>query len=375
MIATEDFYNVLIQNEISFFSGVPDSLLKSICAFLTDHVAPENNIISANEGGAIALAAGYHLATGKIPLVYMQNSGIGNAINPILSLVDKEVYSIPMLLMIGWRGEPGIKDEPQHIKQGEVTTRLLEAMDIPYEVLPEDYEKASILMEKSIKYIKENNAPLAFIIKKGLFEPYKLKKKLETSFEMNREDAVKTIVDALESDDIVISTTGKTSRELFEYREELGQDHHNDFLTVGSMGHASQIALGIALNKPDKSIYCFDGDGATLMHTGSLGVIGDLAPFNFKHIIFNNGAHDSVGGQATIAHNIDLPSIALGFNYKQVFVAEDRNSLIANFNKLKLSDGPVMLEIRINKGARKNLGRPTSSPIENKNNFMGLLKQ
>ena len=280
MIASEDFYNVLIQNDISFFSGVPDSLLKSICAFFTDQVSPENHIISANEGGAVALGTGYHLATGKIPLIYMQNSGIGNAINPLLSLVDKKVYNIPMLLMIGWRGEPGIKDEPQHIKQGEVTTELLKAMHIPFEILPEDYGKAKVIMEKSISYIKENNSPLAFIIRKGLFEPYQLKKKLETSFEMNREDAVKIIVDSLESDDIIISTTGKTSRELFEYRKELGQNHHNDFLTVGSMGHASQIALGIALNKPYKNIYCFDGDGATLMHTGSLGIIGDLAPKN-----------------------------------------------------------------------------------------------
>jgi phosphonopyruvate decarboxylase len=375
MIATEDFYNILIQNNISFFSGVPDSLLKSICAYFTDHVSPENNIISANEGGAVALAAGYHLATGKIPLVYMQNSGIGNAINPLLSLIDKKVYSIPVLLMIGWRGEPGIKDEPQHIKQGEVTISLLEAMKIPYEILPDDFGKARVIMEKSIENMKENNTPLAFIIRKGVFEPYQLKNKIETGFEMSREDAIKTVVDALTNDDIVVSTTGMTSRELFEYREELGQGHQNDFLTVGSMGHANQIALGIALNKPEKNIYCFDGDGAILMHTGSLGVIGDLAPKNYKHIIFNNGAHDSVGGQATIAHHIDLPAIALGFNYKAVFVAEDKNSLIASINKLKLADGPVLLEIKINKGARKDLGRPTSTPIENKDNFMGLLLQ
>ncbi len=375
MIATEDFYKVLTQNDISFFSGVPDSLLKSICAFFTDQVSPENHIISANEGGAVALGTGYHLATGKIPLVYMQNSGIGNAINPLLSLVDKKVYGIPMLLMIGWRGEPGFKDEPQHIKQGEVTIELLKAMDIPFEILPDDFGQAKEVIEKSIRYIKENNSPLAFIIKKGLFEPYQLKKKLETSFEMNREDAVKIIVDALGADDIIISTTGKTSRELFEYREELGQNHHNDFLTVGSMGHASQIALGIALNKPKMNIYCFDGDGATLMHTGSLGVIGDLAPKNYKHIIFNNGAHDSVGGQPTIAHEIDIPAIALGFNYREVFVAEDKNSLIVNIEKLRTADGPVLLEIKINKGARKDLGRPTSSPTENKDNFMGLLKQ
>jgi phosphonopyruvate decarboxylase len=375
MIASKEFYNVLVKNDISFFSGVPDSLLKSICAFLTDHVAPENNIISANEGGAVALAAGYHLATGKIPLVYMQNSGIGNAINPILSLIDEKVYSIPLLMMIGWRGEPGIKDEPQHIKQGEVTCGLLEAMDIPYVILPDDFGKAEMIIEKSISYVKENNCPFAFLIKKGLFEPYQLKKNIETDFEMNREEAVKIVVDMLNSNDIIVSTTGKTSRELFEYREELGQKHENDFLTVGSMGHASQIALGIALKKPHKNIYCFDGDGATLMHTGSLGVIGDLAAKNYKHIIFNNGAHDSVGGQATIAHHIDIPAIAAGFNYKEVIVATDKKGLISGMNRLKLADGPVLLEIKINKGARKDLGRPTTSPIENKENFMGLLMQ
>lgn len=375
MIAAEDFYNVLIQNDITFFSGVPDSLLKSICAYFTDNVPPESHIISANEGGAVALGAGYHLATGKIPLVYMQNSGIGNAINPLLSLVDRKVYGIPILIMVGWRGEPGIKDEPQHIKQGEVTTRLLEAMDIPYKILPDNYEKARTEMEESIRYIKENNSPLAFIIKKDFFEPYQLKNKIDTGFEMNREDAIKLVVDALKGDDIIVSTTGKTSRELFEYREELKQGHQNDFLTVGSMGHANQIALGIALNKPNSNIYCFDGDGATLMHTGSLGVIGDLAPKNYKHIVFNNGAHDSVGGQPTIAHNIDLLAIAKGFNYKDVFIANDKKSLITNLNKFKIADGPVLLEIRINKGARKELGRPTSSPIENKDNFMSFLKE
>jgi len=375
MIATEDFYKLLIQNDISFFSGVPDSLLKNICAYFTDHVSPENHVISANEGGAVALGAGYHLATGKVPLVYMQNSGIGNAINPLLSLIDEKVYSIPIILMIGWRGQPGIKDEPQHIKQGEVTTGLLEAMDIPFEILPDNFKEARIVVEKSIRYIREKNCPLALIIRSDLFEPYQLKNKIETGFEMNREDAVKIVVDALDSNDIVVSTTGKASRELFEYREAQGQEHQSDFLTVGSMGHASQIALGIALNKPTKNIYCFDGDGAILMHTGSLGVIGDLAPKNYKHIIFNNGSHDSVGGQPTIAHNIDILAIALGFKYKKVFVADNKVGLIENIDKLKNAGGPALLEIKINKGARKDLGRPTSTPIENKDNFMGFLKK
>lgn len=374
MINTKLFYELLKKNGVDFFTGVPDSLLKNICAYFTDNVSSKNNIIAANEGGAVALGAGYHLATGKIPLIYMQNSGIGNAINPLLSLVDEKVYSIPILLMIGWRGEPGIKDEPQHVKQGEVTTKLLEAMNIPFEVIPDDFEKAKVVVEKSIKYIKENNRPLAFIIKKNLFEPYELQNKIETNFEMKREDAIKIIVNALSEDDIIVSTTGKTSRELFEYREELGQKHQNDFLTVGSMGHANQIAFGIALEKPQRQVFCFDGDGAIIMHTGTLGIIGSLAPKNYKHIIFNNGAHDSVGGQPTIAHNVDFNAIAKGFNYKKVFVADDRKSLVDNIIKLKNSEGPALLEIKINKGARKNLGRPTLTPIENKNNFMNFLK-
>ena len=372
MIAVKDFYDILIQNDITFFSGVPDSLLKNICAYFTDNVPAKNHIISANEGGAVALGAGYHLATGKIPLVYMQNSGIGNAINPLLSLVDSKVYNIPVLLMIGWRGQPGIPDEPQHIKQGEVTTDLLDAMDIPFEIIPENIEKAKFVIEKSIGIIKENNTPFAFIIKKNLFESYELKNETKTLFEMNREDAIRLVVDALNEDDIVVSTTGKTSRELFEYREELGQGHQNDFLTVGSMGHASQIALGIALEKPNRKVFCFDGDGATLMHTGSMGIIGEVAPDNYKHIIFNNGAHDSVGGQSTIAYNIDIQAIAKGFNYKEVFVADDSKSLVENIIKFKSAVGPVLLEVKINKGARKNLGRPTLTPIENKNNFMEI---
>lgn len=374
MINTKLFYELLKKNDVNFFTGVPDSLLKSICAYFTDNVPAENNIIAANEGGAIALGAGYHLATGKIPLVYMQNSGMGNAINPLLSLVDEKVYSIPILLMIGWRGQPGIKDEPQHIKQGEVTTKLLESMDIPFEVIPDDYVEATVVVEKSIRYIKENSRPLAFIVKKNLFEPYELQNKIKTDFEMKREDAIKIIVDALNEDDIIVSTTGKTSRELFEYREELGQRHQSDFLTVGSMGHANQIALGIAIQKPHRQVFCFDGDGAIIMHTGTMGIIGNLAPKNYKHIVFNNGAHDSVGGQPTIAHNIDFHAIAKGFNYKEVFIADDKKSLVENIIKLKNAEGPALLEVKVNKGARKDLGRPTLTPIENKNNFMHFIK-
>jgi phosphonopyruvate decarboxylase len=374
MIQADKFYSLFKENGINFFTGVPDSLLKNICAYITDNVPKRNHIIAANEGGALAIAAGYHLATGKIPLVYMQNSGLGNAINPLLSLLDKKVYNIPLLMLIGWRGEPGIKDEPQHIKQGEVTIRLLEAMDIAYEIIPDNFESAKLVIDKAIEEVRNYNTPFAFIIRKDLFEPYELKTKVKTEYEMNREAAIKVVVDSLGKNDIVVSTTGKTSRELFEYREELKQGHENDFLTVGSMGHASQIALGIALSKPNTQVFCFDGDGAALMHAGSMGIIGDLAPLNLKHIIFNNGSHDSVGGQPTIGYNIKFDELARIFNYKQSFSASniaDLKECLSNFRQM---EGPALLEIVINKGARKDLGRPTTSPVENKMNFMNTLK-
>jgi phosphonopyruvate decarboxylase len=373
MINPEKFFNLLSDNDIDFYSGVPDSLLKNICAYITDNVSKQNNIIAANEGGAIALGAGYHLATGRIPLIYMQNSGIGNAINPLLSLTDKKVYRIPMILMIGWRGEPGVKDEPQHVKQGEVTLKLLDTMDIPYVVIPTDFDVAKVIVEETIKLAKSTSSPVAIVIRKDTFDTYKLHTQIETSLEMNREDAIKIIVDSLDKDDIIVSTTGKTSRELFEYRESKKQGHENDFLTVGSMGHASQIALGIALQKPDKQVYCFDGDGAVIMHSGSLGIIGAACPLNFKHILFNNGAHDSVGGQPTIGFDLSFNDLAKVFNYNKAIVVNTTSELKKQLLSIKTENGPSLLEIRINKGARADLGRPSIPPIENKNNYMKKL--
>ena len=375
MISPKIFYNYLIEKGIEFFTGVPDSLLKSLCAYIADNTDKERNIIAANEGGAIGLASGYHLASNKIPLVYLQNSGIGNTINPLLSLVDPEVYSIPLLMLVGWRGEPEIKDEPQHIKQGKVTLELFEAMKIPYSILPVENESAKLVVNEALQYIKEKEAPYVLVVKKNTFEPYTLEKIIQTSYSMTREQAVKEVVNLIDENDIVVSTTGMTSRELFEYRAELKQGHHRDFLTVGSMGHANQIALGIALEKPDRDVYCFDGDGAVLMHAGSLGIIGDLAPKNFKHIVFNNGAHDSVGGQPTIGFNTDLCQVAEGFNYKQTFKVSSKEDLKKHFVEFKEKDGPSLMEIFVNKGARKDLGRPTISPINNKCNFKEFLNQ
>lgn len=371
MISCKNFYNSITRSGIDFFTGVPDSLLKDFCAYVTDNTKQEKNIIAANEGNAVALAAGYHLATGKFGLVYMQNSGEGNAINPLASLTDPDVYSIPMLLLIGWRSEPGIKDEPQHVKMGKVTLKILETLSISYKVLDNDYENT---INEAITYMKNNKSPYAIVVKKGTFEEYKLQNKKKTNYGMSREEAIKTIVPLLDENDIIVSTTGKTSRELFEFREHLKQGHEKDFLTVGSMGHSSSIALGIALEKPDRIIYCFDGDGALIMHMGALAIIGSLKPKNFRHIVFNNFSHDSVGGQPTAAFSINISGIAKANGYKDVFSAQTREDIIEKFSRIKSMDGPVLLEVKVDKGAREDLGRPTKTPIENKEDFMGFLR-
>lgn len=375
MIPSKTLFDIFKKYELEFFTGVPDSLLKDFCAYISDNVKPENHIITANEGGAIALASGYYLSTRKVGVVYMQNSGIGNAVNPLTSLADPEVYSIPMLLLIGWRGEPGIKDEPQHIKQGKITTNLLDTLKIPFEILSGSLGDLEKSVKKAVSVIKEKSSPYAFIISKDTFLPYESKKITKEEYKLSREEVIKYIINQLEKKDIVISTTGKASRELFEYREELKQNHNKDFLTVGSMGHSSQIALGIALSKPNKQVYCLDGDGAVIMHMGALTIIGSQSPKNFKHIILNNGSHESVGGQPTVGFQIDFCSIAKACGYKSVFKAENGKEVREKINLLKSSEGPSLLEIRINKESRKNLGRPTIMPIDNKKEFMEFLNR
>ena len=374
MIQTKEFYDSLDQNGIDFYTGVPDSLLKDICSYISDNVIEKKHVISTNEGGAVALATGYYLATNKLPLVYMQNSGFGNTLNPLLSLADPKVYSIPMILLIGWRGEPGVKDEPQHVKQGEVSETLLKTLDIPYAIISNQSLDIDKIIKNSIEHAKTNNTPFAILVKKGTFEPYNLKNKLKTYFDLTREQAIIKSTKLLSDSDIVVATTGKTSRELFEFRTRNNQGHHRDFLTVGGMGHANQIALGIALAKPEKKVYCFDGDGAVLMHTGSLGIVGDLKIENYKHIIFNNGAHDSVGGQPTIGFDIDFGKIAKSFNYNKTFRIEKLSEFDQIFMDFQKEKGPCLLEIVVNKGARKDLGRPTISPKDNKINFMSFIK-
>jgi phosphonopyruvate decarboxylase len=375
MIQPASLYKWLVNHEVEFFSGVPDSLLKDICAYITDNAPKENHIIAANEGNAVALAAGHHMATGKVPMVYMQNSGIGNAVNPLLSLTDRQVYQIPLLLMIGWRGEPGVKDEPQHVTQGEVTISLLEAMKIPYKVLSMDEGEAKQQVAEAVAEIKASSEPLALIVKKGTFAGYKIKEGVDTNFELSREQAIQQIVRQLQGDEVIISTTGKTSRELFEIREAMKQPHHFDFLTVGCMGHASQIALGIALSKPDKKVICIDGDGALLMHMGAMAITGSMKPKNFVHIVVNNGSHESVGGQPTVGLTVDVPTIAMANNYASAISVETVEELQVALANMSGEVGPALIEIKVKVGSRDDLGRPTIKPVDNKKDFMKNLAQ
>ena len=376
MIEAKFFYDKLVELGVGFFTGVPDSLLKEFCAYITDNTEKKNHIIAVNEGTAIALACGYHLSTEKIALVYMQNSGIGNAINPLLSLADNEVYSIPLLLVIGWRGEPGIHDEPQHIKQGKITCQFLETMGIPYAILKKTEEGVKHQLESCFKTIDKTKSPYALVVQKDTFTSYALQKNESHDAEMTREEAIEKIVSVL--DGVIVSTTGMISRELYELREKrknmqpAGLNHERDFLTVGSMGHASSIALSVAIQKPELQVTCLDGDGAALMHMGAIAAIGAQKPKNLCHIVLNNGAHDSVGGQPTIAPFIDLPSVARACGYINVYKVNTKEELENVL--IKKIEGLSFIEVKVKKGARKDLGRPGAAPVKNKTAFMKFLR-
>ena len=375
MIRPSYFYDLLIKNGTDFFAGVPDSLLKNLCAYITDNAPAENHIISANEGSATGLATGYHLATGKIPMIYMQNSGEGNMVNPLMSIADPDVYSIPMLIVIGWRGEPGVHDEPQHVKQGKVTCDLLEAMKVPYEVLSDNEADLPAQFEKAYKYIKENNAQYAFVIRKGIFDEYKLVNNIPVEGKMSREEAIEKIMLSADDRTAFVSTTGMISRELYEQRDKHNMRHERDFLTVGGMGHASQIALAIAMQKKDRLVYCLDGDGASIMQMGGMATIGSRKPSNYVHFVLNNGAHDSVGGQPTVAREIDLCAIATGCGYENVVKVETPEELDAVLNDAETKEKLTFVEVFVRKGNRPDLGRPKSTPVENKRALMEFLKK
>ena len=359
---------------LDFYTGVPDSQLKALCNYLiaTYGIDPNHHVIAANEGNCTALAAGYYLATGKVPVVYMQNSGEGNVINPVASLLNDKVYAIPEVFIIGWRGEPGVHDEPQHIYQGEVTIKLLDDMGIASFVIGKETTDEEVVQKmQEFKEILANGKDVAFVIRKGaLTDAPSVEYKNDNT--MVREKIIRHIV-KVSGEDPIVSTTGKASRELFEIRVANNQSHKYDFLTVGSMGHSSSIALGVAINKPDSCIWCIDGDGAALMHMGSMAVIGVNKPKNFIHIVINNAAHETVGGMPTVAGQIDFVAIAKACGYPNAICVYSYDDLDKQLETARAREELSLIEVKCSIGSRDNLGRPTTTALENKKNFMQYL--
>lgn len=368
MIDSASFVDALVGRGLDFFCGVPDSLLKELCSCVSDRIPPESNVICANEGAAVGMACGYHMATGRAAVVYLQNSGEGNAVNPLLSIADPDVYGIPVLLVIGWRGEPGTHDEPQHVKQGKVTLALLEAMGVPYAVLDESgwQEQVALLADTMFS----EGRPVALVVRKGAFAPYPFACE-QTSDPLTREQALELVLDALGPDDLVVSTTGKESREVFELREARGEGHGRDFLTVGGMGHTSSIAFGLA-SGCDRTVWCLDGDGSMLMHLGSLAVIGTRALPNLHYVVNDNGAHESVGGQPTVTRDLDVPAILGACGFSPVLTAASADEVAAAMAELAASAGGALV-LRTRQGSRDDLGRPTTTPQENRRALMSTI--
>lgn len=371
----EALFREMEQLGIRFYTGVPDSQLKAFCDTLMNRYGVgERHVIAANEGAAAGLAAGHYLATGTPAAVYMQNSGIGNAVNPICSLLNDKVYAVPALFIIGWRGEPGVHDEPQHIFQGEITLELLNCLNVRYFVIEKETSEEDLKAYFSeIRREFSLGRQCALVVKKGGLST-DVKMEYKNDAVMSREEIVHLIVDNTKEDDIFVSTTGKLSRELFEAREARGQGHSKDFLTVGSMGHASMIAMGIAREKKDRRVFCLDGDGAVIMHMGSLAVAGTDGLGNFVHLLVDNGAHETVGGLPTVGNKLDYPLLAKACGYENIFTAKDKEELLSALHKLDGIEGSAFIIVKANIGARADLGRPTTTPSENKEAFMEFLK-
>jgi phosphonopyruvate decarboxylase len=368
MIQPKDFFEAMGARGIGFYTGVPDSLLANFCAYVDDQGGRDKHLITANEGNAVALAMGYHMATNKVAMVYMQNSGLGNTVNPLTSLADPEVYKVPMLLVVGWRGEPGFKDEPQHVKQGRVTLSQLDVMEIPHWVLDASSDVNAIL-DAAFANMRERNSPVALVVRKDTFAKYKPQNSSAETSTLAREAALEQLLQLSTENDLIVSTTGKTSREVFELRVKHGLKQR-DFLTVGGMGHTSSIALGVAIGQPNRRVICLDGDGSLLMHMGSMPVIASYKPKRFVHVLLNNGSHESVGGQATSASLVDFSQLAVAVGYVGYAAASDLPSLKQAWESLANKQGPVLLEVKIKNGSRDDLGRPTTTAEQNKLAFM-----
>jgi phosphonopyruvate decarboxylase len=373
MIDPARFLEVCRAQGVSFFTGVPDSLLKHLNTQIMAELPREQHVIAANEGAAVGIAIGHYLRTGNPAAVYLQNSGFGNMVNPLLSLADPDVYGIPVLAIVGWRGQVGVKDEPQHVKQGRVMAPLLESLELPWTVLPKDNAGAEKCVKDAVSTARERSCPYVLMVEKDTFAEPTAKPSAEPASASSREAALSALLRAIGQDPVIVSTTGMLSRELFEFRAQRGEDGSRDFLTVGGMGHASSIALGVAMRENGREVWCFDGDGAMLMHLGSLAVIADHAPENFFHVVFNNGVHDSVGGQPTSIDKVDVAAAARALGYRHAASTSDLSELATVVPALRAHGGPALLDLKVRPGSRPDLGRPTRTPSESKQAFMSAL--
>lgn len=369
----DSFYKMMTERGFDFFTGIPDSLLKDFTSYIEDNHPHNKHIISANEGTALATASGYYLATKKFPVVYMQNAGLGNIINPLLSLNDSRVYKIPVLMIMGWRGEPGKKDEPQHFVQGKIMSGLLTDLGVTYEVLPDFEEGAAAALDVALHHLNNRGAPYAFLVRRNTFLEYEPKEKLHADGQLLREEAMENILKTIGKYDLVVCTSGFNSRELYSLRQKLNQDSLQDFYSLGARGHASSIAMGVAIAKPSKRVFCFDGDGSFLMHMGSAAQIGSRPLPNYRHIVFNNAVHESSGGAPTVGNKIDFPVLAKACGYKYAETVTTMEDLSTKMQEFIHSEGPGFLEVKVKRFTRKDLKNVPIGPLENKTNFMNFL--
>ncbi len=374
MISSKLIVDTLSENGVQFFAGVPDSLLREFCAYLTKEISPENHVITANEGGAVAMAIGHHLVSQAIPAIYLQNSGLGNAINPLLSLASNEVYGIPMILFVGWRGHDNEKDEPQHVHQGRIMPEMIRSMGFPSLELAKDAGTVKRQINEALNFAKEQASPFFVFVRKGTFEEAVGLPEV-SDLKVSREAAIIAAIETISDMDLVVATTGMISREVFEYRKEKDTGHHRDFLTVGGMGHASQIALGIANARPDRQVFCFDGDGAALMHMGGMALVGQSSCSNLVHIIFNNGVHASVGGQKTVGFEIDFCKIAEGCGYGSTAKVNAIDKLVEALELQNNSDSPRFVEVHVRPENKEGIGRPDQPPSQNKFDFIDFVSR
>ncbi len=381
-IAAAHFVDQLAALGVRFVAGVPDTILCELAGRLGAPDSPLRHLVACNEGAAVAAAIGHHLASGAVAAVYLQNSGLGHAANPLASLAAPEVCSIPLLLLVGWRGELAddgtqLADEPQHRLQGRLTPAQLDLLGIAHETLgPADSDPAAAL-RRLLRLALRRQRPVALLLRRGTFAPApagSVGPPLAAGApQMSREQAIEACLRALPAGAATVATTGMASRELFDLRRRRGEPHDLDFLVVGAMGHASHVALGLCCADPGRPVLCLDGDGAALMHLGALASCAGAR--GLLHVVLNNGAHESVGCQPTSAPALRLAALARACGYARVATVRSAASLEAAVRDFLEGGQSGFIEAVCRVGHRADLGRPALAPREAARQFMRALRR